>query len=66
MFPELSDKLTAKHLPSILKKFYRTELRDGEDVIDNRDKTIAKELNIPMDWVSKMVKRHLKEKYDTK
>jgi len=66
MFSEISAERTAKYLPSILKKFYRTELRDGEDVIDNRDDTIAKELNIPMDLVSKIIKKHLKDKYDNK
>jgi hypothetical protein len=38
--------LKATYKDRILKLFYRTQLRQGEKIIDNMDSTIAKELNI--------------------
>ncbi len=50
-------KKTEIHKDDVLELFYRTELRPGEDVIDNQDKTIAKELNINVHTVWKITQR---------
>lgn len=52
-----------KYTPAVLEKFYRTELRGGEDVIDNRTETIAEELNLLPHDVSRILDEHLDEKF---
>ncbi len=52
-----------KYTPAILEKFYRTELRKGEDIIDNRTETIAEELGLPVSDVSRILDEHLDEKF---
>ena len=51
----------------VLELFFRTELREGENVIDNLEETIAKELNIKVGVVKRilfneMTRRELKLK----
>ena len=52
-----------KYTQEILEKFYRTELREGEDTIDNRTETIAKELKLPVHDVSRILDEHLDKKF---
>lgn len=66
VYDYLSEKLIAKHTPTVLEKFYRTELRWEEVIIDNSDKTIASELGLPYWLVSLVIKYHLYEKYMAK
>ena len=54
-------KKTEIHKADVLKLFYRTELRPGEDVIDNQDKTIAKELNINVSIVWRITQHETKQ-----
>lgn len=48
---------------SILSLFYRTELREGEKIIDNTSVSISKELNINVQNVNDVITKHLKNKY---
>ena len=48
---------------NILDLFYRTELRENEKIIDNREVTIAKELNIKQLIVCHVITNHLEKKY---
>ena len=50
------------HTAAILKLFYRTQLRWDEDVIDNRDITIAKELGLAKETVCRTITYDLEEK----
>lgn len=54
--------LTQEQEESILELFYRTELRGKEVIIDNRDKTISKELKIQQSRVSNCISKNLREK----
>lgn len=56
--------LTEQNKHDILELFYRTELRIGEKIIDNTDKSIAKELNLEEKKVSYFLYIHLNKKYD--
>ena len=38
----------SKRTNDIINAFNRTELREGEKVVDNRDETISNELNLPI------------------
>jgi DNA-binding transcriptional regulator LsrR (DeoR family) len=51
-----------EYLERVLKLLYRTELRWGEEVIDNQSKTIAKELDIPVSRVDRIIDKHTKER----
>ena len=51
-----------KEEKKILELFYRTELREGEDVIDNRSPLIAKELNLNISMVNQTLDREIKRK----
>lgn len=56
------------HLSPLMKErikelFYRTELRRGEKIIDNKDSTIAKELKLSKSQVSTYLQTHLRHKY---
>lgn len=53
---------TQEDLDNILRLFYRTELRPGEKVIDNRDETIAKETGIHLPTVQRLISEHLIKK----
>ena len=44
--------------------FNRTELRPGEDVVDNRDTTIAKEMNMTVAVVCRIITMYLDRKRD--
>ncbi len=46
----------------IIRLFYRTELRPGEEVIDNRDSQIAKELRLNIGVVHRVLEREMIEK----
>ena len=50
------------HTADILKLFYRTQLRWEEDVIDNRDITIAKELGLAKETVCRTITYDLEAK----
>ena len=55
------------NLSSLMKErikelFYRTELRYGEKIIDNRNSTIANELGIKKTQVCKYLWAHLNHK----
>ena len=51
-----------KNKKRVLKAFYRTELRDGEDVIDNQSPTISKELNVNVATVNHIIAMDMKRK----
>lgn len=55
---------TDKQRNSVIALFNRTELREGEEVIDNRDSKMAKELNLPTSMVSDTVSDYLNLKID--
>jgi hypothetical protein len=46
----------------VLEKFYRIVLRENEDIIDNSDETIARELNIQVYIVRDIITSHLYHK----
>lgn len=46
----------------VLEKFYRIVLRENEDIIDNTDETIAKELGIKVHTVRDIITSHLYHK----
>ena len=48
---------------NIISLFNRTELRDGEEVIDNRDPSIAKELGLNLSVVTKEITMYLDDKF---
>ena len=50
------------HTEVVLKLFYRTTLRSGETVIDNKDTTIAKELGITVGVVNGILQREMKNR----
>jgi hypothetical protein len=54
--------ITNTYRKRVIKLFYRTTLRSGEDVIDNRDGSIAKELGINTGIVHAILQREMKEK----
>ena len=47
----------------VIELFNRTELRDGESVIDNRDSVMAKELGLPVKFVSDVTYNYLDSKF---
>ena len=51
-----------KHNKKVLKAFYRTELREGEEIIDNQSPTIAKELNVNVYTVDHIIATEMKRK----
>ncbi len=58
--------ITAEDKKRILKKFYRSKLRKKEEVtgqVDNSDSTIARELGLKTDQVTRFVTNHLNKKY---
>lgn len=55
--------ITDKHKEDILSLFYRTELRENEDLIDNRSITISKELDIALPIINEFLSKHLEEKF---
>ena len=56
-------KISENDKKNILDLFYRTELRENEKIIDNREVTIAKELNIKQLIVCHVITNHLEKKY---
>lgn len=48
----------------IIKLFNRTELREGEDVINNTDPAIAKELNTDTPYVSRVLAKYMTTKIE--
>lgn len=48
----------------IIELFNRTELRDGEYVINNTDPAIAKELNIDTPHVSRVLAKYMNTKIE--
>ena len=56
-------KPSKKILAAVLKEFYRTELKPGEAVIDNRDKTIAKIVGISLSEVQCIIASNLLDKF---
>ena len=48
----------------IISLFNRTDLRPGEDVIDNTDVSISKELNLHKSYVWKTLNLYLKRKVE--
>ena len=46
-----------------IELFNRTELRQNEDVIDNSDKQIAKEVGIATSVVASIITKHLNKKH---
>lgn len=48
----------------VLELFYRTELRPGEVLIDNTDRTIAKELGFTISYVCNIITKDLNKKFD--
>ena len=56
-------KYTEKQKQQIIKLFTRG-LRKGEKVVDNRDKTIAKETNINQSIVCKVITNFLDNKFN--
>lgn len=50
--------LTKQQKQQILNLFYRSELREGEQIIDNRDKTIANELGLKKPQVTHFLYDH--------
>jgi len=53
---------TQEDVDNILKLFYRTKLRKNEKVVDNRDKTIAKETGIHWHTVNRVIEEDLMRK----
>ena len=56
--------LTEQNKKDILSLFYRTELREGELVINNSDIEIAKELSLPYRRVAEYLTNHSRKKID--
>ena len=56
--------MTKQDRKNILKIFYRTELREDEEIINNSDKQIAKELNLPYNTVASFLVDHSNKKLD--
>ena len=62
--------LTEEQKELILKKFYRTELREGEKRVDNSDPTIAREVAeetasyVNKNQVCHLIRDHLDNKFD--
>jgi len=56
--------LTEYQIQQILDLFYRTELRTGEKIIDNRSITISKELGISTQVIDGILARHLNDKFN--
>lgn len=56
--------LTEQNKKDILKLFYRTKLRKGEVVVNNSDREIAEELNLPYNNVCKYLVNHSRKKID--
>lgn len=50
-------------IDEIIKLFNRTELEEGEIIIDNSISTIAKKLDINYNNVNYFIQRYLNEKY---
>ena len=50
------------HVENVLKLFYRTELREGEETIDNHAPVIAKELNLNISMVDQIITKEMKRK----
>ena len=48
----------------VLDLFNRTELRPGEDVVDNQTSTICLELNMTKSVVNRIIAMHLDRKRD--
>ncbi len=55
-------KYTEEQKQKCIILFNRTELRPGEETIDNTDKAIAKELNIGVSSVSEFIREYLNKK----
>ena len=51
-----------KEEPKIIELFYRTQLRENENVIDNMDSTIAKEVGVNIGVVHRVLAREMKRK----
>jgi|TARA_R110002167_G_scaffold190638_1_gene392931 hypothetical protein len=47
----------------IMELFERTELRPGEEIIDNSDEIIAKELGLKTERVGKIISKYYKDKF---
>ena len=47
----------------IMELFQRTELRPGEEIIDNSDEIIAKELGLKTHTVGKIISKYYKDKF---
>ena len=58
----LRNPLLESHKDKVMNLFYRTKLREGEKVIDNRDSHIAKELGLSTQIVCVIITRNLNEK----
>ena len=50
------------HVEDVLELFYRTELREGEEIINNHAPVIAKELNLRVSMVNEIITRDIKRK----
>lgn len=57
-------KIPQEDVDSVLKLFYRTKLRRGEMIIDNRDSVIAKETGLPQHTVQSIIASDLDIKID--
>lgn len=47
----------------VLKEFYRTELKEDEVIIDNRDSTISKLTGVSISLVNKIITQDLDKKF---
>lgn len=54
--------LSEKQKDDVLKLFYRTELREGEVVINNTTPAISRELELPYQKVQHFLNRHTEKK----
>jgi len=54
--------LSESHKEKILSLLYRSELRVGEDIINNSDRIISKELGLPLFAVGQFLRVHQREK----
>lgn len=50
-------------IEEIIEKFNRTELKDGEKIIDNSTTTIAREMSLPYSNVNYFIDQYLNEKF---
>lgn len=48
----------------VIRLFLRTELRDGEEVVDNRDSVIAKELGIKTKHAEIAIRTYLSDHFN--